>query len=108
MASVTPTVYRGKDIDPFNSFSLSCNAQKPDGIIPSLQFNWLHDGVRLDDSISTFAIYEDSMDMSSILNVTSAQTVNSGQYTCNVVLNIPESSAVMVSQSATVTITGKI
>ena len=110
MTTVTPTVYSGKDIHPFNTFNLNCTATKPDNIIPSLQLSWYHDGVQLDDSISSVTIREENvnsgMAKSNVLSVTSAGVLNSGLYTCSAEVSIPESSTVMMNQTATVTITG--
>ena len=109
---VTPMQYTGKDIDPFNTFSLSCLGTKPDSVVPSLQLSWYHDGEELDGSISGITIQEEEMnggmEKTSELTITSARVLNSGMYTCSVMVSIPESSDIMINQTATVTITGII
>lgn len=107
---VTPMEYSGKDIYPFDTFSLSCTSTKPVNIVPSLQLSWYHNGVQLDHSVSGISIQEEEMnggmEKSSELTVTSARTLSSGFYTCSVVVSIPESNAVMNDQTATITISG--
>ncbi len=109
---VTPTEYSGKDISPFNTFSLSCTATKPENIVPSLQLNWYHNGVQMDDSVSGVTIQEEEVnggvEKSSELTVTSASVLSSGMYTCSAIVSIPDSTPVMSNQTATVTITGII
>ena len=108
--SVTPAMYSGKDIHPFNSFSLSCTARKPASIIPSLQLSWYHDGTQLDDSVSSISIREENAnggsEKTSVLSITSASILNSGVYTCSAEVSIPDSNTVRANQTATITITG--
>lgn len=110
-ATVTPTVYSGKDIYPFNMFSLSCTATKPSNVILPIQLSWYRNGIQLDGSVPGITIQEeevnDGMEKFSSLNVTSALTSNSGLYTCNAAVSIPESDTVTTNQTATVTIAGK-
>ena len=105
-------MYSGKDIHPFNSFSLSCIAVKPSRVIPSLQLSWYHNGMQLDNSISGIDITEEDMnngmEKSSVLNVTSATVQRTGSYMCSLMLSIPESSILTTNQTATVTIAGII
>ena len=106
---VTPTEYSGKDIHPFNTFSLECSATKPSQVIPPIQLSWYHDGAELDGSVSGVGILEEARSVderSSTLSITPARVANSGVYTCGVEISIPESSAVSANQTATVTITG--
>lgn len=111
-ASVTPTIYSGKDIYPFNSFTLQCTASKPSNIIPSLQLSWHHHGTQLDNSISNTnnIIFEeevnDGMGKRSHLSINNARVLNSGSYICMVTVSVPESDDVTTQQAATVTITG--
>ena len=108
-AMVTPTAYTGKDIEPFNSFTLSCTGTKPSGVLPPLQLSWYRDGMQLDTTVSTVTVTEDSssdMERSSVLNVTSAAVLDSGEYTCSVAVTIPESDTIVVNQSAAITISG--
>lgn len=109
-ATVTPTSYSGKDVQPFNTFSLTCTAMKPSSVIPSLQLNWYHDGMQLDSSVSGITITEqdmnNGMEKSSVLSVTSASAQSSGSYTCNVTVSIPVSNTLTTNQAAIVIIAG--
>lgn len=46
------------------------------------------------------------MEKSSVLTIMAASNINSGDYTCVAVIDIPESNRVTSNQSATVTIQG--
>lgn len=108
-ASVAPTEFTGKDFHPFNAFDLTCTATKPSSIIPALEVNWFRDGVPLDDSIMGIRIFEEarsSVEATSTITVSSARVVDSGLYTCNVMVNIPESRALSFNQTANVMING--
>lgn len=102
--------YSGRDFPPLNTFSLSCIAAKPNRIVPSLQLNWYHNGVQMDDSISGVSIQVEEvnggLEKTSELTVTSASMLSSGVYTCSAVVSVPDSTAVMYNQTATVTIIG--
>ena len=110
-ATVTPSFYSGKDISPFNTFSLNCTAAKPSNVIPPLQLSWYRDEVQVDDSISGITVIEDEIsggaEKYSVLTVTSARTFHSGLYTCSATVSIPDSNAVIANQTAIITITGK-
>ena len=72
--------------------------------------NWFHDNTLLDNSATSVRIREEvgsSSDATSVITVTSARVVDSGLYTCNVVVNIPESEAISINQTANVIIDGK-
>lgn len=110
-ATVSPLVYSGKDIPPFNAFNLACTATKSSSIIPALQLSWYHDGLQLDGTVSDVTILQEvrsGMEKSSTLSIASARVMNSGLYTCNVVVSIPESQDVSADHTANVTITGII
>ncbi len=109
---IVPATYTGKDIYPFNTFSLRCTAMKPSGIIPALQLSWYHGDMQLDDSLPHITISEEEtnegMEKSSVLNITSARVLSSGSYTCSATVSIPESTAALTNRTATVLITGII
>lgn len=108
-ASVTPPEFTGKDFHPFNAFTLRCTASKPSGVIPALEVNWFRDEMTLDNSVSGVRIREEARgtEATSTITVTLARVVDSGFYTCNVVVNIPESQPLSINQTANVTINGK-
>ena len=110
-AAVTPLVYTGKDIYPFNAFTLHCTASKPSNVIPSLQLSWYHNGIQLDNSIQGVSILEEEVnngvEKTGSLSVTSAQTQDSGSYMCRAAISIPESKEVTAEQASTILITGK-
>lgn len=103
-------MYSGIDVAPSNTFTLMCNASKPSSVSPSIELNWYHDNVPLDSSRSGTFIREvetiGGVQKSSILTITSADTVDSGDYMCVAVIDIPESNRVTNNQSASVTIQG--
>lgn len=107
---MTPKVFSGKDIDPFNTFALQCTASKPSNIVPSLQVSWYHNNLQLDNSIQGVDISEEEVnggaEKTSALTVTSARVLNSGAYKCRVAISIPESDEVAAEQTAIVNITG--
>ena len=109
-ATVTPLMFSGKDIDPFNTFTLHCTASKPSNIIPSLQVSWYHNDLQLDNSIQGVDISEEEVnngvEKTSGLTVSSARVLNSGAYKCRVAISIPESDEVAADQTAIVNITG--
>ena len=110
--TVTPSVYSGIDVAPSNAFTLTCNANKPNSVSPSIELIWYHDNVLVDSSRSGISIHEQEVmggvEKSSVLTITSASTTDSGDYTCVAVIDIPESDRVTSNQSATVTIQGII
>ena len=86
-------------------------ARKPGTVIPVLEVAWFRDEVALDGSVQGVVIREEtrsSVEISSTITVDSARVVDSGLYTCSVVVNIPESEALSVTQAANVTINGTI
>ncbi len=109
-AAVSPLLYSGLDVDPFNIFTVMCTARKPSSIIPALDLSWYHNEMQLDNSIAGIFILEEEVsggaERSSTLTVSSATTASSGVYTCIASVSVPESNTVMSNQSATVTIRG--
>ena len=107
---VTPSVYSGIDVDPSNTFTLICTANKPSGVSPSMELYWYHNEDVLDNSRPGVSIHEQEVmggkEKSSVLTIVSASTINSGDYTCVAVIDIPESNRVTSNQSASVTIQG--
>lgn len=108
--TVTPSVYSGIDVDPSNTFTLTCTANKPSGVSPSMELYWYHNEDVLDNSRPEISIREQEvmggMEKSSVLTIVSASTITSGDYTCVAVIDIPESNRVTSNQSASVTIQG--
>ena len=109
--TVSPLLYSGLDVDPFNTFTLVCMARKPGSILPALDLSWYHNEMQLDNSIAGISISVEEVsrgaEKSSTLTVNSATTVSSGVYTCIASVSVPESNTVMSNQSATVTIRGQ-
>ena len=107
---MTPSVYSGIDVAPSNTFTLTCTASKPGSISPSLELFWYHNKELLDSSRPEVSIYEQEMmrgvEKSSVLTITSASSIDSGDYTCVAMIDIPESNRVTSNQSATITIQG--
>ena len=108
--NITPSVYSGIDVAPSNTFTLTCMANKPSNISPSLELFWYHDEELLDSNLPRISIYEEEVmggvEKSSVLTITSASSINSGDYMCVAVIDIPESNRVTSNHSAIVTIQG--
>ena len=110
MVSITPSIFSGRDIEPFNTFSLTCTSTKPVTVIPPLQLSWSHDGERLDNSVMGVMIRQEtinSTDISSTITLSSARVVDSGMYTCDASISIPDSDTVSTNETANVIISGK-
>ena len=109
---LAPTSYIGADVEPYNSFTLTCIASKPSGVSPSLDITWLQAGLQVDNSTNGVRIAEEegvsSERKTSILSITQATSLKSGNYSCIVVLSIPDSSPVQSVRNSTVTIRGEI
>ena len=107
---MTPSVYSGIDVAPSNTFTLTCTASKPSSISPSIELFWYHNEELLDSSHPEISIHEQEMmggvEKSSVLTITSASSIDSGDYMCVAVIDIPESNRVTSNQSATITIQG--
>ena len=84
---------------------------KPNSVTPSLDVSWYHSGMQLDSTIPGISITEEEAsggaEISNTLTVTSARTINSGEYLCVASISIPESNTVTSNQSAIVNIRGK-
>ena len=110
--NLAPTSYIGADVEPYNSFTLTCIASKPSGISPSLDITWLQTGLQVDNSTNGVRIAEEegvsSEQKTSILSITQATSLKSGNYSCVVILSIPDSNPVQSVRNSTVTIRGEI
>lgn len=104
--NITPSAYSGIDVAPSNTFTLTCMANKPSNIYPSLELLWYHDEELLDSNLPRISIYEEEVmggvEKSSVLIITSASSINSGDYMCVAVIDIPESNRVTSNHSANI------
>ena len=107
---VTPLLYTGLDTEPYNAFSLTCMATKPTEVIPNISLTWFHNGTQLDTSVLGVSISEDESSSgamkSSQLSVDADDPSDSGSYSCQASLAIPESDTVESSQASLITIIG--
>ena len=107
-----PSSFTGATADSYNSFSLGCTATIPQSVVPALGLNWYHNNTQLDASVDQISISgeerRNGAEISSTLSVVSAQTGNSGDYTCVAGVTIAESTTVQANQTGTVTIRGKL
>ena len=107
---VAPLFYTGLDAEPYNAFSLTCNATKPNEVIPNISLTWFHNGTQLDTSALGVTISEDESSngaiRSTLLSVAADNASDSGSYSCQASLAIPESGAVENSQASVITIIG--
>ena len=107
-----PSSFTGATAGSYNSFSLSCTATIPQSVVPALELNWYHNNTQLDASVDQISISgeerRNGAEISSTLSIVSAQTGNSGDYTCVAGVTIPESTTVQANQTGTVNIRGKL
>ena len=88
--------------DPYDNFALVCTASKPSLVIPALEVIWLHNGTVRQGVVTT-----NNDIMTNTLNVTTSKTSDSGSYTCQAILVIPDSNNITTSETSTVTIKRK-
>ena len=88
--------------DPYDSFTLVCTASKPALVIPTLEMIWLHNGTVRQGVVTT-----NNDIMINTLSVTTSKTSDSGNYTCQAILVIPDSNNITTSETSTVTIKRK-
>ena len=108
---LAPTSYTGADVEPYNSFTLTCVATKSSGVSPELDITWLQAGLQVDNSTTGVTIVEEEVSgerKTSVIYIAQATSLKSGIYGCVVVLSIPESSAVQQVRNSTVVIRGEI
>lgn len=108
--TVTPSTVSGKDIEPFNTASLTCTAMKPALVVPQLQISWTRNGMPLDNSIVGVSISEETLSSSvtsSTVQLGAARVIDSGTYTCEASLNIPDSDVVSTNDTASIVISGR-
>ena len=107
---VTPLSYTGLDTEPYNDFSLNCTATKPPEVIPSILLTWFHNVMRLDASVLGVSISEDESNSGAVKSSQLALSVDnssdSGSYSCQATISIPDSDTVESSQTSIVTIIG--
>ena len=109
MVTVDPDYFAGKDIEPFNSINLVCSATKPAAVVPQVQVSWSRDGVPLDNSVPGVAVRQETINssvVSSTLSIDTARVVDSGMYTCDASINIPDSETISTNDTANVVILG--
>ena len=85
--------------DPYDNFTLVCTASKPALIIPTLEVIWLHNGTVRQGVVTT-----NNDIMTNTLSIITSKTSDSGSYTCQATLIIPDSNNITTSETSTVTI----
>ena len=107
---VTPLSYTGLDTEPYNDFSLNCTATKPAEVIPSILLTWFHNDTQLDASELGVSISEDESSNSAVtlsqLSFAADNSSDSGSFSCQASISIPESGTVESSQTSIITIIG--
>ena len=88
------------DSDPYDNFTLTCTASKPDLVLPDLEVIWYHNGTITNGGMTT----TNDNTITSTLHVTATETSDSGNYTCQANLNIPQSNNITTSGISVVTI----
>jgi len=109
MVTVDPDSFYGKDIEPFNAFSLVCTATKPAVVVPQIQLSWSRDGVPLDNSVAGLSVTQETINasvVSSTLSLDPARVVDSAMYTCDASINVPDSDTISANNTANVVISG--
>ena len=84
-------------------------ATKPTEVIPNISLTWFHNGTQLDSSVLGVSISEDESSNGAMnqLSVDADDSSDSGSYSCQASLTIPESDTVESSQASIITIIGK-
>lgn len=109
LTTISPQSFNGKDIKPFNSFSLICKASKPARVVPLLQITWFRNDIPLDTSDFQVIIGEElnMTEVFSTISTNSARTRDSGSYTCAASVLISDSSILLKNTTANIVISGK-
>lgn len=108
---VAPSTISGKDIEPFNTATLTCTATKPALVVPQLQLSWSRNSMPLDNSIMGVSISEENINSSatsSTIRLDAARVVDSGTYTCEASISIPDSNVVSTNDTASIVISGNL
>ncbi len=112
MVELSPQSFIGADMEPYDTFSLSCLATKPPEVIPTIELLWYKDQVPVgNDSSDGIAIAEtttnEGAQRSNQITISNANQDHSGSYSCLARLTIPESTTLEESsQDAVATIRG--
>ena len=85
--------------DAYDNFTLVCTASKSALIIPVLEVIWLHNGTERQGVVTT-----NNDIMTNTLSVATSKTSDSGSYTCQATLVIPDSNNITTSEISTVII----
>ena len=83
----------------YDNFTLVCTASKPALVIPALEVIWLHNGTERQGVVTT-----NEGILTNTLSVATSKTSDSGSYTCQAILVIPDSNNITTSEISTVTI----
>ena len=76
-----------------------CTASKPALVIPALEVIWLHNGTEHQGVVTT-----NEGILTNTLSVGTSKTSDSGSYTCQATLVIPDSNNITTSEISAVTI----
>ena len=87
------------DSDPYDNFTLVCTASKPALVIPALEVIWLHNGTVRQGVVTT-----NNGIVTNTLSVITSKTSDSGSYTCQATLVIPDSNDITTSETSTIII----
>ena len=87
------------DSDPYDNFTLVCTASKPALVMPVLEVIWLHNGTERQGVVTT-----NNGIMINTLSVITSKTSDSGSYTCQATLVIPDSSNITTSETSSIII----
>ena len=95
------------DSDPFNSFTLTCTASKPEIVLPELELLWLHNGtVRSSNSFTYNQTSGGFFSKFNVLQFPTSVLEDSGSYECVAHIVIPDSANISETGQTNVTIRG--
>ena len=103
------------DISPYNIILLACNVTQPEAVTLTKKIIWKEvspsGGVQiLNDTKSHTNIAYDSLEDSSSISTLSTHTASAGtwRFTCNASLDVPGDPLIVQSETAIITVKGKV
>ena len=90
------------DSDPHNHFTLTCTASRPSVVVIDMDITLYHNG-----TVRNGVMAVNGNTYTNTLTISQADDSDSGNYSCQAVLNIPQSNVLTASDSSTISIKRK-